>query len=201
MKLFVEGGGDTQRTQRNFRKELSALVEKIAAKMPRIVACGSRNDTLKGFSSALVRGEDALLLVDSEGPVARENFGRPWAHLSKRDSWQRPEGASDAHAHLMAQCMESWFVADPDALASHFGNGFKADKLPQNPQVEDIPKGDVMSGLATAAKETRNGGYDKTRDGFALIGKITPSRVAKRARHAGRFFDALRHKLGAMENK
>ena len=202
MKLFIEGGGDAKSTKVDFQKGFRALVEKVASKMPRVVACGSRNNALDKFSDALARGESALLLVDSEARVSSDNFGRPWLHLKERDGWQKPQGADDDHVHLMAQCMESWFIADADALQSHFGQGFKPAKLPGNPDVEEVAKSDVMSGLESAAKETHRGEYNKTRDGFALIGIIDPSRVAERAPHAKRFFDALRQKLGAKtENK
>ena len=197
MKLFVEGGGDNKKNLTEFKRGLSGLAGKLAARRPRVVACGSRENALRSFRAELSRGGSALLLVDSEDPVAPQNRGRPWAHLAARDQWQKPQGADYDDAHLMAQCMESWLLADPDALAAHFGAGFKRAKLPQNPQVEEVAKADVMSGLAAAAKETRSGEYRKTRDGFALIGKIDPSRVESRAPHAKRFFDILRRRFVA----
>ena len=201
MKIFVEGGGDKPATTVPFKRGLRSLVGKVAERMPRIVACGSRKNALDKFSHALIQGEAALLLVDSEAPVAPQNFGRPWTHLAESDRWPRPESAGDDHAHLMAQCMEAWLVADPAALMAHFGRGFNAARLPQNPEVEEVAKSDILSGLASAARETRNGGYDKVRDGFALIGIIDPVRVAKRARHAGRFFGVLRQESGARKGK
>ena len=202
VKLFVEGGGDNKRTLTQCQQGFASLVGKVAEMKPRIVACGSRNNALKAFKAELERGEIALLLVDSEARVEPRNSGRPWSHLTERDNWRKPEGASDDQAHLMVQCMESWFVADPTALAERFGPGFKAAKLPRNPEVEEVAKSDVMAGLGAATKETREGGYHKTRDGFALIGIIDPFRVEKRAPHAKRFFDALRQELGARhENK
>ena len=201
MKLFIEGGGDAKSARADFQKGFRSLVEQVASKMPRIVACGPRGDAFDKFRSALARGENALLLVDSEAQVSSRNFGRPWLHLRERDGWQKPQGADDDHVHLMAQCMESWFIADTDALRNHFGRGFKPAKLPRNSDVEEIAKSDVMSGLESAAKETRKGEYHKTRDGFALIGIIDPSRVAERAPHAKRFFDALRQKLGAKQDE
>ena len=197
VKLFVEGGGDNKKTLIACAQGFVRLVGKTAQMKPRVVACGSRENALDAFRAELSRSGAALLLVDSEAPVAPQNVGRPWAHLAERDKWQKPQGASDDDAHLMAQCMESWFVADPDALADHFGQGFKPAKLPQNPKVEEVAKKDVMSGLRAAVKNTRNGEYHKTRDGFALIGKIDPLRVADCAPHAKRFFDILRRKPGA----
>ena len=201
LELFVEGGGDNRSTRLAFRRKFAILVGKMVDKRPGIVACGSRRDAFNKFCAALRDGEnDVLLLVDSEDLVSPQNVRRPWAHLAARkgDGWKKPKNAANEHAHLMAQCMESWFIADPDALKEHFGHGFKAAKLPQNPKVEEIAKEDVMSGLQSAAKETDKGEYHKTRDGFALIGKIDPFRVEERAPHAKRFFDILRRKLGAL---
>ena len=199
VKIFVEGGGNRKKTVAVCKRGFSALIGRVARSSPRIVPCGPRGMALDKFRNALHNGEDALLLVDSESPVRPQNFGRPWAHLAESDNWQKPDGATDDDAHLMAQCMESWFVADPDALAAHFGDGFKPAKLPGNPDVEEIAKTDVLAGLESATKKIRNGEYEKTRDGFALIGKIDPSRVAKRAPHAERFFDALRRQFGAQD--
>ena len=166
-----------------------------------IVACGPRGDAFRKFKGALERGEKALLLVDSERPVRAENRDKPWAHLSgPPDKWARPESARNEDAHLMAQCMESWLVADTKTLAAYFKRGFSSDKLPGNPDVEEVGKPDILSGLSAAARQARGGGYDKVRDGFRLIGKIDPSRVERRAPHAGRFFKILREKLGAQRN-
>ena len=198
MKIFMEGGGQGNpsahsRLRTGFGLLLTALG---VSQHPRIVACGPRGNAFRKFSGALARGEKALLLVDSESPVTAQNHGRPWAHLAENDKWTKPAGASDDDAHLMVQCMESWFVADPDALAAHFGRGFNADKLPGDSDVEEVVKSDILGGLEAATKKS-GGGYRKVRDGFALIGIICPFRVAERAPHAKRFFDALRQEFGA----
>ena len=200
MKLFVEGGGDTNNTRVACVRGFVALVAKVAKRKPRIVACGPRRDAFDKFRAELKRGGDALLLVDSEELVSSQNNGRPWAHLAARkgDEWTRPGKATDDSVHLMAQCMEAWLVVDLDTLAAHFGQGFKPTKLRRNPEVEKIGKGDIMSKLKSATKESEKGEYHKTRDGFALIGKIDPFCVEECAPHAKRFFDILRRKFGAL---
>ena len=197
--VFAEGGGKRD-SKTLFQRQLSRLIAKAAPGVPvRVVACGARGEALRRFARGLSGGRiRPMLLVDSERPVREGNWNKPWTHLAEPpDNWQKPPSAGDDSAHLMAQCMESWFVADPDALAAHFGQGFNPAKLPRNPKVEEIAKLDVMSGLDAATRETGKGAYRKTRDGFVLIGKIDPLRVADCAPHAKRFFDILRRKPGA----
>ena len=44
----------------------------------------------------------------------------PWDHVTQRtgEGGVRPEGATDAHLHLMVQCMETWLVARRPVLLS-----------------------------------------------------------------------------------
>jgi hypothetical protein len=44
----------------------------------------------------------------------------------------------------MVQAMEAWFLADREALAEFYGNGFSAQNLPGSPtNIEAIPKDDL----------------------------------------------------------
>lgn len=200
VKVFAEGGGK-RGSKALFQRALARLIAKAApGAAADVVACGARGEALRRFARALAAGGPvrALLLVDGERPVREGHRGKPWAHLAEApDRWQKPRAAGDDSAHLMAQCMESWLVADPDALAAHFGPGFNAAKLPGDADLEAVAKSDILGGLAAAAKGSRRGEYRKAYDGCALIGKIDPSRVAQRARHAGRFFGVLRREFAA----
>jgi hypothetical protein len=77
--------------------------------MPRIIACGGRDDAFDRFRHA-PEEQHAILLVDSEGPVAT----KPWVHLKARDGWD-PGAATDDQAQLMVACMERglWRIARP----------------------------------------------------------------------------------------
>ena len=197
--VFAEGGGKRD-SKTLFQRQLSRLIARAAPGVAvRVVACGARGEALRRFSRGLSEGRvRAVLLVDSERPVREVHWNKPWAHLAEPpDKWQKPQAAGDDSAHLMAQCMESWLAADPEALAAHFGPEFNSAKLPGDTDLEVVAKADILGGLAAATKGIRRGEYRKTYDGAALIGKIDPSRVAKRARHAERFFDVLRQKSGA----
>ena len=131
--VYVEGGGNSKSLKSDCRRGFRKFVENagLAGKMPRIVACGSRNDAFDDFKTAVATGQSALLLVDAEGPVTASG---PWQHLKDRDNWARPEAATEDHCHLMVQVMESWFLADMDALEKFYGDNFRKVALPQKSQ-------------------------------------------------------------------
>jgi hypothetical protein len=194
VRLYVEGGGDSKTLRVQCRQGFSEFVRKagLAGRMPRIVACGGRQDAYDSFRTACTQdsgGGSPMLLVDAEAPVSSAGA---WEHLQSRDGWVRPEQVRDDQCHLMVQCMEAWFLADRQAVAAYFGQGFRGGALPGNPQVEDIPKADVLEGLARAAGETTKQGYWKGRHSFELLALIDPTLVGSAAPFARRFLTALR---------
>ena len=140
-KLFVEGGGDSKMLKTACRKGFRLFIEKagLRGRMPRIVACGSRTNAYQDFTreneSPARHDGSPHLLVDSEEPVREAG---PWLHLKVRDGWDRPDGATDDQRHLMVEVMESWFLADREALGTFYGQGFRGTALPQNQHVEQI---------------------------------------------------------------
>ena len=129
-----------------------------------------------------------MLLVDAEGPVTAQN---PWAHLLASDGWARPSSTTDDQCHLMVQIMESWFLADVGALASFYGRGLRRQALPGNRNIEQVPKEDVLSGLAQATRGTKKGSYSKSSHGFRIVGELDPAKVRNASRYADRFLRAL----------
>ena len=163
--------------------------------MPRVIACGSREEAFDKFRSALSAASDndfVVLLVDSEGPVA-EGAG-PWLHLKNRDNWDKPAGAMDENAHLMVQCMEAWFLADRDALASYFGKGFKEGSLPPQVEVESVSKSDIEAGLKMATRDCKKRRYDKGSHSFGILAELDPDKVTGALPHAKRFINTLLNK-------
>ncbi len=164
--------------------------------MPGILACGSREDEHKDFRVAMKEGEASevpLLVVDSEAPV-RSN-SRPWQHLRSHDNRDRPNGAEERHAHLMVQCMESWFLADVSTLESFFGPGFRSTNVSRRHNIEHIPKDDVFNQLESASRGSRKGAYRKGDHSFALLGLIDPEKVMARSPFAKRLIDTLKNQL------
>jgi hypothetical protein len=193
IKLYVEGGGDSNALRTNCRRGFRTFLEKagLQGKMPRIIACGSRNDAFSSFCTALrqSRGDLPLLLVDSEAIVTPGD--NPWTHLHRQDNWQRPEGASDDGAHLVVQCMEAWLIADPDALANYFGKGFNRNRLPRLNDLETVPKPDIYRSLKDSTRSTSAASYSKGRDSFELLARIDPQIVRSRCPYAERFIAFL----------
>ena len=168
----------------------------LEGRLPRVFACGGRQQAYRDFCHALGAADDndfVILLVDSEGPVAEDSG--PWVHLKGRDNWDQPFGTTDENAHLMVQCMEAWFLADQDGLGAFFGHGFNRNALPGNPNTEDVAKADVFEGLKHATRQCQpKGEYGKGRHSFELISQIVPAMVLTVSPHARRLVEILREK-------
>lgn len=201
-RVYVEGGGNGNKALKaECRQAFRTFFERagLAGRLPRVVAGGGRQQTYDDFCTAFRKtGDDAfiVLLVDSEDAVRQGDS--PWTHLRNReaDGWRKPDGATDEQAHLMVQCMEAWFLADRPALAEYFGRGFRANVLPGQNNVEQVPKADVFAGLDSAVQGC--GGrrrYTKGRDSFRILTSLEPARVAAGSSHAARLVATLRDRL------
>lgn len=199
VKIYVEGGGDRRELQVNCRKGFSAFFAKteLAGRMPKITAGGGRRKTFDKFRHALKKAEHnefIVLLVDSEDLVIKNSA--PWLHLKNRDKWDKPLDAKDDNAHLMVQCMETWFLADKDSLAAFFGNGFNSNALPKQPDIENISKDDVTSSLKKATTRCApKGVYHKGNHSFAILAQLNPNKVTEASPHAKRLVETLLDKI------
>ena len=177
-RIYLEGGGGKDGNTR-CREGFSKLFRKcgFVGRMPTLVASGSRKSTYHDFTNAHSRasGTDYVaLLVDSEDQVP--DITKPWTHLSQRDGWLIPPGATDDQVLLMTTCMETWVSADRNTLNSHFGVCLQTSALPPLDNLENRQRGDVQEGLKRA---TRNcpGPYAKGPKSFELLGKLNPSAI------------------------
>lgn len=197
MKVYVEGGSRGPLATK-CRQGFSEFFKNagLAGHMPSVVSCGSRNEALNRFCTALNEfkpGTIPILLVDSEDPV--RNIDGPWDHLLSRDGWDRPESAKDDQAHLMVQCMESWFLADVSALEEFFGSGFRSSAIPQRNDIENISKNDVLGRLKAASSGSRKREYHKGNHSFDILARIDPESVIRRSPFAKRLIDTLKSHL------
>lgn len=207
VKLYVEGGGDSASLKTACREGFTTFITSAGLKKrPRVVACGSRQDAFDSFCTAIAAGEDAMLLVDSEAPVAATSQQGddaskwlPWPHLKQRvgDGWDKPQVSHDTDCHLMVQLMESWFLADRDALKAFFGNGFKENQLPAAQRaIEGIAKADVYAALQNATADCKTKApYGKGEHSFKILARISPAKVIAASPWANRFIIELKRKM------
>ncbi|GHU24468.1 hypothetical protein FACS1894172_12560 [Spirochaetia bacterium] len=206
--LFVEGGGNSNDLKTECRHGFSTFLEKagLKGKMPRIVACGGREQAFDRFITATKNGETAILLIDSESAIASDcqqgdsGAWKPWKHLKNRpgDNWEQPDNTSDNDCHLMVQCMESWFIADRETLKTFFGKGFNGSALPSTQSsVELIDKAQVYKSFAEATKncETKKP-YGKGEHSFKILALIDPVKVITASPWADRFVKTAKAKMG-----
>ncbi len=193
--IYMEGGGDGKNSKDALRQGMEMFLAdvKVAFRARgwhwRLVPCGSRNNAQKRFQNELRKGEPGIviLLVDSEAPV---NTG-PVDHLASRGKWNLHNIDGDS-IHLMVETMETWIVADRDALRNFYGQGFHENALPSNQNLEEVAKDDIAKGLERATEKTQRGRYHKIKHARQLLQRINPMVVRQRCRHCGRLFDTLR---------
>lgn len=201
MHIYVEGGGDSKSLRTELRKGFSEFLEQAGfiGHMPKIVACGGRQNAFEHFCTAVKTGAPAMLLVDSEAPVADKHQNQPWRHLAERvgDGWEKPANADDSDCHLMVQCMEAWLIADRQTLQKFFGQDFHANSLPaEKKNIESIPKQRLYSSLENATRKSKKGKYGKGSHSFKLLATTDPNKVTAASPWAKRFVDTLKVKMG-----
>lgn len=196
--LFVEGGGDQRILEDECRKGFRIFLEKAgcSGRMPRIIACGGRSKAMDSFQTALrgkKDGDKVHLLVDSECAVdaAHTANQKPWDHLAQASAggFAKPDGATDCDAHLMVECMESWFLADLPGLQKGLGKVYARITVPHGGgNVELLTKAQVMELMERAA----SGRYSKGGQSFKILAQLDPSQVENKSVWAKRFLDEMR---------
>lgn len=209
--IYVEGGGDTADQKSQIRQGFDVLLQDQKSKARekglawKLVPCGSRNEAFETFKNAINTAPDVLnvLLVDSESPVINqadshsEDATFRATHLSQREPWDI-QAVNPEAVHLMVQCMETWIVADPDALTSFYGQHFNANVLPKRQNLEEESKKDVYQKLesATSHRSLLKGTYGKIKHASQLLQRISPAKVKARCARFGYFQDYLNELIG-----
>jgi len=105
---------------------------------------------------------------------------KPWEHLKARqyDGWERPAKVTDEQALLMTTCMESWIVADRDALLKHYGSKLQEMALPALVDLESRHRHVVTEALMHATRNCSNA-YAKGKRSFEVLGVLNPITLAK----------------------
>ena len=156
-----------------------------------LITGGSTDITIERFIQGVEANPDAfnILLVDSDSP----DNGNLIACIKTRSCWDREIGrdVTDDQIHFMVQVMESWFLADKDALERYYGSGFRSNRLRQGSNVEQVPKDDVIRGLENATRNTSKKKYHKTKHAPDLLSAIDASRVRSVAPNCDKLFTSL----------
>ena len=196
--VYFEGGGNSAETKAILRQGMSAFLKPLVdlARHRRcrwsITSCGGRDQAFDAFVDALDKFPDTfnVLLVDSETPVT----ALPRSHLAQRDNWNL-NAASEVQVHLMAQCMEAWLVADPEALADYYKQGFNSNALPARMNLEEEPKQQIYAALVAATRQTQKGKYAKIKHASELLKRVSQDKAKTRCGHCERLFRTVADKI------
>jgi len=196
VKIYVEGGGnDNSRLCAELRRGFQSLFIKAGfeGKLPSVIASGGRAEAFHDFEIAIKKvkkDEVILLLVDSEDAIAAST---KWEHVKNRtgDNWDKPITADEDNLFFMVECMESWFLADKDALKNFYGKDFHENSLPNNTNLESVKKKKIYTALEKATKKTIKGTYGKGDHSFKILGMLDADKVKNHGKYAAEFFDYL----------
>jgi hypothetical protein len=185
IRIYFEGDSALKP---GFHKFLGEIREAWGSRQCRFRLIDANGTPVEDYRDGMKANPDAwnILLLDSEDAITE-----PLADLCTRKGLA---GFSDS-VFWMVQTMESWFLADQEALRKYYGDGFQENALKGNPRVEQIPKTDVQSRLKAATKGTQKGEYHKTGHAPHLLAKIDPELVKSAAPNCKRLFDTLLAKL------
>jgi uncharacterized protein DUF4276 len=197
VRVYIEGGAvgksadsDFRRGWKKFLHQLHELAMAHGYHSLDVVRGKGRANTFHRFVTHRSQFKEDLcvLLVDSETSVPPR--ARVWDIVANRqgDNWRRPAWATERHLYLMVHFVETWLLADPEALQQFFKRGFDASVLPST-NLEDRSKQDVEELLKRATQGSQKGPY---RHGQAheILEIVRPERV-KTLQHGERLFDTL----------
>lgn len=190
VRIYIEGGGDDKATDIAFRNGWTEFFKsaKLAGQMPRVVRGKGRQATWDLFSSAVAHAapdEAVLLLVDSEDRV--KPGGTVAGHLRDREGWKAPGQAAD-NLFLMVTSMETWLLADRDALRREFHPNFRPGALKEWPHLENLSRQEALAAL----ERCTGGKYRKGKISFQLLAAVNPATVEARCPAAKLLLDRLR---------
>jgi hypothetical protein len=179
IRVYFEG--DT-RLRRGFHAFLLETVEAARSARLRIQFIATGGTPAQDFRDALDSHPDAvsILLLDSEGPFHPHSERALSVGFAPAD-----------RVFWMVQMMESWFLADPEALANYYKTGFLTSALPGNSDIESLPKTRVEECLKKATRKTQKRVYDKANHAPDILALIKSARVRSASRHCDRLFIEL----------
>lgn len=186
LRFYFEGDETLRPGFNSFLKEIK---EAASSKGWEFEAVATNGTPAKDYLTALKTHRRALnvLLLDSDEP--------PGLSSARLQGKKGLKGCDSKCIFWMVEVMESWFLADIEALQKRYKGGFNRKAIKVQPNVEKVRKVDVISQLETATRRTKAGKYQKSH-AFKLLGLIDPVKVRKAAPHCQRMFSIILAKLG-----
>jgi hypothetical protein len=193
LTIVIEGG-----SRRSAPVEKKGFVQLFATVVPggspRVKLAGGRSQAMNAFLVEIREGNEAVLLIDSEGPVDDEAHPTSHAYLVATAASHGVPGIAEApvdDVHLMVQVMESWFFADPAGVAQRVKQ-LEVTKLEdalrhRNGNLELIPKDDAHR-VFVGACGTK---YEKVVH-LEFIGHLDPGKIEAASTRAAALFRRLR---------
>lgn len=196
--IVVEGAGQEHDLSTECRKAFSTLLASLGLQRhPRIVCGGGRSQAFDKFRTFIMQKKEALLLIDSEGPVQCDIS--PWGFLEKAGEnwdWLSPERQRDDDCHFMVQCMENWFLASVPPMRVGPKNVPIQATMTECQNPESTNKTRVYDILDKAYKKAGQHEYNKGRHSFMLLAKVDAEQLGKVAPWANRFFEEVKKRCG-----
>ncbi len=185
IRIYFEGTWTLKTSFRRFFAELQTAASGADSEIEFVPAKNGTRDYRKALRSHPNAWN--ILLKDSE-----EQMPQNPAALCERHGID-PKLVGDVF--WMVELMESWFLADPEALAKYYGKDFLASAIGGTQDVEKIQKAVVLNRLKQASRNTQKGEYHKVKHAPHLLERLDPDRVQKHASHCRKLFDAVRARL------
>ncbi len=197
--LYVEGDDVLRKSMqegifRGFRQRLMNRYEF------RIIAGEGNSETVTdwiGRREQASPGDIVLLLIDSEGPISANPNQPPQGCTSFLTSADLATG----DVYFMVQLMESWFLVEPEHLATLYRKEFNASRLPAVPsgpsparpgdRLEAVPKSLVEAGLKAATMGAYSRASGKTRVAPEMLQRLSLEKIARESFHANSLLERL----------
>jgi hypothetical protein len=177
--IYIEGGGDSKELHTRCRKGFRTLLENSGFKgnMPKLVSCGGRESAFQDFQIAHKNkstSDYVAMLIDSEDPL--KDLDTTWNYLKLREGWDKPHGSENEQVLFMTTCMETWIVADRDALIKHYGSKLQESALPPLVKLESKSRHEIQDSLSHATRNCSNT-YKKGKESFIMFEKLSPDKL------------------------
>lgn len=205
IRIYIEGEKKNKTSNISLREGFSTFFNDLRTKAREnrikfdVILCGNSAETFKDFLLGIKSHPKSFVafLIDSDAEVNEEDS--PKLFLQKQDKSKNWDWklVKDEQCHLMVQIMESWFLADVEALKGFYNQQFNQNAIPKTKDVEKISKDIVESSLNNATKKTQKGIYseNKLKHSSELLSRINVEIVKERAKHCERIFQILEEKI------